>query len=226
MSSSKIFIDPLVGNVGIGLTNPTHKLHVFGNARIQGDLIVNGSQTTVENYTTVSSNVSIVNISGFGPALRVAQSGNGVGYPVADFYDNDVSTTVPSLRIADGGNVGIGTAVPQESLHVQGNIYASGDVTAFSDMRFKQNITKISNALEKVKVINGYTYTMINCETRHAGVLAQEVEMVLPEVVVTHDGVKSVAYGNMVGLLIEAIKEQSLLIDELFRMSRASKVVD
>lgn len=125
MSSSKIFIDPLVGNVGIGVANPTAKLHVLGNARIQGDLIVNGSQTTVNNYTTVSSNVSIMNTSGVGPALRVAQTGSGAGYPVADFYDNDVSTTVPAVRIADGGNVGIGTANPQEKLHVVGSIKVS-----------------------------------------------------------------------------------------------------
>jgi|APGre2960657373_1045057.scaffolds.fasta_scaffold117139_1 hypothetical protein len=125
MSSSKIFIDPLVGNVGIGVANPTAKLHVLGNARIQGDLIVNGSQTTVNNYTTVSSNVSIMNTSGVGPALRVAQTGSGAGYPVADFYDNDVSTTVPAMRIADGGNVGIGAATPQEKLEVVGSIKVS-----------------------------------------------------------------------------------------------------
>jgi hypothetical protein len=60
-----------------------------------------------------------------GPALRVAQTGVGAGYPVADFYDNDVSTTVPALRIADGGNVGIGTEAPLEKLHVQGSVLAS-----------------------------------------------------------------------------------------------------
>jgi|APGre2960657373_1045057.scaffolds.fasta_scaffold23108_2 hypothetical protein len=128
MSSSKIFIDPLVGNVGIGVANPTAKLHVLGNARIQGDLIVNGSQTTVNNYTTVSSNVSIMNTSGVGPALRVAQTGSGAGYPVADFYDNDVSTTVPAMRIADGGNVGIGTANPQAKLDVSGNVILRGNI--------------------------------------------------------------------------------------------------
>jgi len=51
--------------------------------------------------------VTIENASGNGPALRVTQSGVGANYPIADFYDNDVNTTVPALRIADGGNVGM-----------------------------------------------------------------------------------------------------------------------
>jgi hypothetical protein len=69
-----------------------------------------------------------MNLSGTGPALRVAQTGVGAGYPVADFYDNDVSTTVPALRIADGGNVGIGTDTPLQKLHVQGNLLVSDTI--------------------------------------------------------------------------------------------------
>jgi hypothetical protein len=64
--------------------------------------------------------VTIENASGNGPALRVTQSGVGANYPIADFYDNDVSTTVPALRIADGGNVGIGTRTPGAQLSVFG----------------------------------------------------------------------------------------------------------
>jgi hypothetical protein len=165
MSSSKIFIDPLVGNVGIGVANPTAKLHVLGNARIQGDLIVNGSQTTVNNYTTVSSNVSIMNTSGVGPALRVAQTGSGAGYPVADFYDNDVSTTVPAMRIADGGNVGIGTANPQAKLHVNGEININNTInTAFTQLSVTAaSLTAGYNTGGVTGPVGGvYTYTIGN----------------------------------------------------------------
>jgi hypothetical protein len=168
MSSSKIFIDPLVGNVGIGVANPTAKLHVLGNARIQGDLIVNGSQTTVNNYTTVSSNVSIMNTSGVGPALRVAQTGSGAGYPVADFYDNDVSTTVPAVRIADGGNVGIGTANPQAKLHVNGEININNTInTAFTQLSVTAaSLTAGYNSGGVTGPVGGvYTYTIGNGDT-------------------------------------------------------------
>ncbi len=92
-----------------------------------------------------------------------------------------------------------------------------GNITAYSDIRLKTNITRIENALEKVCKLNGYTYDRTDIETsRQTGVIAQEVLEVLPEAVTGNENTNySVAYGNMVGLLIEAIKEQQSEIDEL-----------
>jgi len=102
-----------------------------------------------------------------------------------------------------------------------GNAWHSGNVTAYSDARVKENVVAINNAVDKVMQIRGVTFTRTDradTEKRHAGVIAQEVEAVLPEVVDTDEfGMKSVAYGNMVGLLIEAIKEQQAQIVELKR---------
>jgi hypothetical protein len=108
-----------------------------------------------------------------------------------------------------GSRVGIGTTNPNYALDVTGEIYASGDVIMFSDERKKTNIEVIPNALEKVLQLRGVTFEKLDDgNRRHAGIIAQEVEKVLPEVVYTaEDGTKSVAYGNLVGLLIEAIKE-------------------
>jgi hypothetical protein len=101
-----------------------------------------------------------------------------------------------------------------------GSILAGGDITAFSDARVKDNVEVITNAVEKVQAIRGVTYTKMDSEEderniRRAGVLAQEVLEVLPEVVHQdhNTGMYSVAYGNMVGLLIEAIKEQQTQIE-------------
>ena len=97
-------------------------------------------------------------------------------------------------------------------------ITATGDITANSDISLKDNITPIPNALDKLLQIRGVTYNRNDIEEnpRQTGVIAQEVETVLPEVV-SEDalGIKSVAYGKMVGLLIEAIKEQQARIDAL-----------
>ena len=93
----------------------------------------------------------------------------------------------------------------------------TGNITAYSDLRLKENIEVIPNALDKIKTLRGVTYnrTDFTNKNRQSGVIAQEVEKVLPEVVQENDeGIKSVAYGNMVGLLIEAIKEQQKQIDE------------
>lgn len=96
------------------------------------------------------------------------------------------------------------------------NIWTSGNVTAYSDRRVKTNIELIPNALEKVMLLNGYTFDRTDIETkRQTGVIAQEVLAVLPEAVTGDSENYSVAYGNLVGLLIEAIKEQQKQIDEL-----------
>ena len=119
---------------------------------------------------------------------------------------------------APSGNVGIGTNSPSQKFHVIGNILASGNITAYSDISLKDNITSIPNALDKVLQIRGVTYNRNDIEDnpRHTGVIAQEVEKVLPEVISeSEDGIKSVAYGNMVGLLVEAIKELKAEIEEL-----------
>jgi hypothetical protein len=108
--------------------------------------------------------------------------------------------------------LGINIVSPAQALNVGGNILATGDITAFSDERLKTNIVKIENALEKLMQINGVYYD--KDDRRGTGVIAQEVEKVLPEAV--HDGeFKSVAYGNMIGLIIEAIKELKSEIDNI-----------
>jgi hypothetical protein len=94
-----------------------------------------------------------------------------------------------------------------------GGFTAAQDVTAYSDARIKTDIQKIEGALDKVSRIGGYTYTRTDsvCKgKRQAGVLAQEMLEVLPEVVGTSEetGYYTVAYGNITALLIEALKEE------------------
>jgi hypothetical protein len=89
-----------------------------------------------------------------------------------------------------------------------------GNVTAYSDVRLKSNIQTIESGLDKVCAMRGVTFEKDG--VRNLGVIAQEVEAVIPEVVHTqNDGMKSVAYGNIVGVLIEAIKELKQEIETL-----------
>ena len=107
------------------------------------------------------------------------------------------------------------------NLQVNGNIGVTGtvsatDLIATSDIRLKENIQNIDSALEKVLRMHGVYYTRKNEQGRKVGVIAQEVEEVLPEVVYSDEvGMKSVSYGSIVGLLIEAIKEQNEQIKKL-----------
>lgn len=107
-------------------------------------------------------------------------------------------------------------------LHVDnaGNMVTISNTTAFSDIKLKKDLEVIPNAIEKIQAINGYTYTRKDTGERQAGVVAQEIQKVLPEVVLSNkdengDETLSVAYGNIVSLLIEGIKEQQSKIDSL-----------
>jgi len=123
-----------------------------------------------------------------------------------------------------GGNVGIGTTSPVYKLDVGGDIYASGDVIAFSDGRNKSNILAINEPLNKVISMRGVYYTNNYNNRRGVGVIAQETESVIPEVVFTDDkGYKSVAYGNISGVLIEAVKELNAKVIELSEEIRSLK---
>ena len=97
---------------------------------------------------------------------------------------------------------------------VTGTLTATVDVTVSSDERLKEDVKTIDNALDKVDQLRGVEFTRIEGGERQIGVIAQEVEKVIPEVV--KDGAfKSVSYGNLVGLLIEAIKELKAEIKEI-----------
>jgi hypothetical protein len=117
--------------------------------------------------------------------------------------------------------MGIGSSANSSSyvVYASGSIYATGDIVAYSDRRKKTDIVTIDSALDKVMAMRGVFYTKIDESEkgRQVGVIAQEVNEILPEAVtyaadVDEYGVK---YGNIVGVLIEAIKEQQKQIDEL-----------
>ena len=139
--------------------------------------------------------------------------------------NNIVEDSTPQLGGTlelNGNNIsGSGTIDISGSIATLGTITAGGDITAFfsSDERLKDNITPIEGALEKVNQIGGYGFDW-NSNSEHSGhdvgVIAQEIEKVLPEVVTTRDnGYKAVRYEKIVALLIQAVKEQQLQIDEL-----------
>ena len=163
----------------------------------------------------------------------------GTAYKTSDdgtSYGNMYGLTYTHTNIGTGTNQSI-SGLSHQLQHRQNGvlncafgagIWTSGNVTAYSDIAVKTNLVRIPNALEKVCSINGYTYERTDYVKdledpeapdvlRQAGVVAQEIEKVLPEVVSGNEGNKAVAYGNIVALLIESIKELKDEVDELKR---------
>lgn len=125
---------------------------------------------------------------------------------------------------SDSAKVGIGTNAPAEALHVVGNIGLTGEVLVITDTKLKTNIRSIDNAVEIVRNMNGVRYNykyneypeMKLSEKNQIGLLAQDVEKVLPELVHEDaEGIKYVAYTKLTAVLIEAVKELKTENEEL-----------
>ena len=102
------------------------------------------------------------------------------------------------------------------SISVSGSITATGDITAYSDARLKTHIETITGALDRVRKLRGVTFSRRETGNRGVGLIAQELAPIVPEAVMTHeDGLLSVAYGNLVGVLIEAVKDLADKVERL-----------
>jgi len=107
------------------------------------------------------------------------------------------------------------SAAPFKDGHFSGTVNAANFNTT-SDATLKTNVETLTGSLDAVKALRGVSFDWIENGNSEVGVIAQEVEEVIPDVVSTNDqGIKSVKYGNLVGVLIEAIKEQQQRIEAL-----------
>ena len=187
------------GKLGLGTSSPTRELDVNGSVRFS----VNTDNHDTYIFTTGAVDDGKMYIQDANSVNKVVLNTNGDSF-------------------FDGGNFGIGITSPTEKLHVSGNILATGDITAYSDESLKTNIQVIDGAVGKVEQLHGITFDRIADGSSSTGVIAQELKEVLPEAVHTDEqGVHSVAYGNITGLLIEAIKEQQKQINELIKLNKS-----
>jgi len=103
--------------------------------------------------------------------------------------------------------------------YITGELFVSGNITGFanfSDITLKENLEIIHDPVDKIMELNGYTFNYIGSDIRMPGLVAQEVEKVLPEAVYeTPQGNKALHYANMVGLLVEAVKELKAEVEDL-----------
>ena len=176
--------------------------------KISTNLNVNASGDVGLNIDAENGTFEIGDVDGVSDQVYIAGATN------LDLFTNGSNR----IRIQRLGNVGINDTTPSYKLDVNGDIRATGNIIAFSDSRVKDNVETIENALDKVTQLRGVSYTRNDIEDKSTqlGVIAQEVLEVAPELVKLDDeGMYSVAYGNMNGLLIEAIKELKAEIAEL-----------
>ena len=131
-----------------------------------------------------------------------------------------LANSTNEIGFQDGAGAWLIRCASTSNTYISGTMTASADVIAYSDARLKTNIQTIDNALDKVISMRGVTYNRIDVQDKSekVGVIAQEMQAVLPQVVSEDDrGNLGVSYGNLAGVFIEAFKEQQAQIEDLKR---------
>ena len=184
-----------------GLTLTGGPITTTGTLTLGGTLAIANGGTGATTGSAALAALGGVTTSGSGATgtWGISISGNAV-----------TATTATTANALNSSN-----SYSMVNLTASGSITASGNVTAYSDAKLKTDMVQIHDALDKVGSLTGYTYTRIDTGNRETGLIAQDVQAVLPEAVVDNDGTLSLAYGNLVGLLVEAIKELRAEVDEL-----------
>jgi hypothetical protein len=208
-------LDGQNGSYYLDWTNTTNKPDPVVTVSLSGDVSGSG-QTTLTDLA--NGTISIT--------TSVQPNSVSLGTDTTGNYVSTVSGTTNQVLVSGSGsesaavtlslpqNIHTGASPSFAGLTVSGTATAA-DFNSTSDRALKRDFSKIDSALSKVQKISGYTFTYKATDKRSVGVIAQEIEQILPEAVSGEEGTKTVAYGNLVALLIEAVKEQQQQIERL-----------
>lgn len=229
------------GDVGVGTSTPLGKLHVDGDVRLTNPGSFNritgvDDAKKMQFSNNLDANSSRAYFTMWGADAAGVRNGEFVMAGTylrlfANVQNGNFGTE--AMRILSTGDVGIGTAAPWERLAVAGNIVATGNVT-WSDARLKTNIIDYTPGLDEVMQINPKMYNYngdagLKSKLDHVGVIAQEFETVAPYAVVEYEHVEEDVDRNVIAketykgvnekaiqyMLVNAVKEQQKMIEEL-----------
>jgi len=207
---------------GIGTESPNTALHVTAGVdatatslRLENtdtDLTITQEVSAIQFYSNDAS------ADGTGITSKIAQISESNGGRMGLAFSTSNNGIAEVVRIDYRGNVGIAMTAPSVELDVTGDIEYTGTITDVSDRRLKENFSSIDSVLTKIMKIEGLSYNMINDSTkrREYGVIAQDVQVVFPEMVTIVDpdnGYLGVAYIQLVPVLLEATKAQQAIIE-------------
>ena len=221
-----------LNDLGVGISTPAARLHVDHPTTTTPVLSFGGAAGQILQSENSEFAFGLTAASPYPLYIQGRNSGNTSRNINLQPIGGNIGITQasPSQRLHVGGNVmanryygATSTSYYLDPNQTGDSIRVIGDIVAYysSDKRYKENIKPIESPIEKVKAISGVTFEWnekSHKETgkKDVGVIAQEVEEVLPEIVQTRDnGYKAVDYQKLTAVLIEAVKDQQKQIDEL-----------
>jgi hypothetical protein len=184
--------------------------------QIGGTTVIDNSRkfipVTVEAGGGVGSSGQVLSSTGTGIQWITPAS----GFAVTDDTTTDATYYVGYATVTSGVTTTFGISTGKLTFNPSTGNFSATIFTSLSDITQKTNIRPIENSIELTKELQGVRFDWVDNNKPSLGLIAQEVEKVLPELIETgDDGLKRVNYSNMIGLLIEAIKEQQVRIEEL-----------
>ena len=233
------------GKLGVGKQDPDHSMDVEGVIKASNGSTGGPQITGILEAAESRRPVLLFSEGGdtFGSGMSIEY--NGLNNGGSNYMTINKTGGNPLITFKNDGNVGIGTITPTAALEVVGDIIANNNVEisgnlnlfniptggttdvrvdgagriskASSDIRLKRDIFTLENALEKVTRLRGVKFTWKSepSSGQQLGVIAQEVQEVVPELITNSDGYLGVDHSEMVALFIEAIKEQQQIIEAL-----------
>ena len=209
---------------GTGITALTLDMSDAGRAMFNGSIDVGGTSITRTGDLTLDGSGDIILDAG-GEHIRFYDDGNEWGNIESGSSNFNLTASVQDKDFVFLGNDGgSGIIAARIDMSDAGALICNGNITAFgstSDIRLKENVEVIPDALDKVKQLKGITFNYKKDGKKSTGLIAQDLEKVLPEAVYETSDVDdedkhlAIRYGNTVGLLVEAIKEQQEQIETL-----------
>jgi hypothetical protein len=214
----------ITANTTQTLTRGTYLLGANFNGSVATTWSVDASTSVEANkivardsFGNISANVVNASLNGnANTATRLANGRNingvvfdGTADIIAPINTNSISNDISAYLVFTLGPTSNQSVYTSSGIRINPSTrtISATNFTATSDITLKENIRPIENAIEKIRNINGVHFNWKNDGRKSVGVIAQEIEMILPELIENVDGIKSVSYGNLVALLIQAIKE-------------------
>jgi|SRR6478736_5625780 len=192
---------------GVLSANPSS---AFSTLSVSGVATFGGGKTIDASGNASFGNLSISGSASFGNAITLTGTA---------LYISMVDTDWGTRQIhSNGGLIGFLSNAGGWTLQCadNGDLTATGNVGAYSDARLKKDVSTIGNALGLVEQMRGVYYTRIDSGVQRVGVIAQEMQKVLPQVIMEDaQGVLAVSYGDLVGVLIQAVNELTARVREL-----------